>query len=70
MKPAKCDNQAYFFFKQRRYAFFRIDKIYINLKLTIMTDAEYEEAKEWHEYYFGKNWNPYKRGALSEHSKY
>ena len=28
MKPAKCDNQAYFFFKQRRYAFFRVDKIY------------------------------------------
>jgi len=35
-----------------------------------MTDAEYERAKRWHEYYFGKNWNPYKRGALTEHSKY
>ena len=35
-----------------------------------MTDAEYERTKRWHQHYFGKSWNPYKRGAITEHSKY
>lgn len=36
----------------------------------IMTEINYEDTKRWHEYYFGKNFNPYKRGSLTEHSKY
>ncbi len=35
-----------------------------------MSNDDYERAKRWHEFYFGKNYDPYKRGALSDKSKY
>ena len=33
-------------------------------------DFQVEATKRWHQSIWGKNYDPYKRGALSTHSKY
>jgi hypothetical protein len=33
-------------------------------------ELERKDLEEWHESIWGRNYNPYKRGALSKYSKY